>query len=476
MNPENFAFGGGESATMLHPAVLVAMLAAVVLMLALPRKYIVIPFLFVTLLTPTGQNLYIGAHVFVVRILIVAGWSRILWLKATKGADIVPGGVKFIDKAFFLWAIFRASAVMLYYQASGAVVNQGGFLWDALGGYFLLRFLIRDKDDILRLIKTLVATAAVLAATMSYEKFRGLNIFGYLGGTSIRLVPLVRDGAIRAQGAFEHPILAGAFGATSLPLFFWLWKEGKSKTLSILGMAFSTIIVFAAAASTALSSLLAGIIALCFWPVRARMRQFRWGVVILLVSLHLVMKAPVWMLISRVDLVAGNSGYHRAELIDQAVRHFTEWCLIGTDNNFNWGLEMGDVGNQFVAEAISGGLATLVCFIAMISWSFGRIGDARKWARGRLRQEWMVWPLGAALFAHTVAYFGISYFDQMRFSWFALLAIIPAAVDSVKKSMQVPASDVAATLKVNPVPALQPASTDGLTVDSQLVPRSAIWR
>jgi hypothetical protein len=32
------------------------------------------------------------------------------------------------------------------------------------------------------------------------------------------------------------------------------------------------------------------------------------------------------------------------------------------------------------------------------------------------------------VFAHVVAYFGIGYFDQMQFAWFALLAIICVAV------------------------------------------------
>jgi len=432
MRPETFMFGGGESGTMLHPVVLGAMLLTIVLMLTLRRRYVVVPFLFTVLLTPIGQNLYVlGTHVFVLRILILVGWIRIAWTTLSRGTDLVPGGFKFIDKAFMLWAICRASAIILFYQASGALINQGGFLWDALGGYFLLRYLIRDKEDILRTIKAFAVIASVLAISMANEKLRGQNLFGFLGGAAILIVPLVRDGAIRAQGAFEHPILAGTFGATLTPLFFLLWKDGKSKLLAVLGMVASLIIVLAAAASTALSAYLAGILALCFWPIRERMRLFRWGIVIVLVSLHLVMKAPVWMLIARVDLVSGNSGYHRAELIDQCIRHFGDWWLIGTDNNWNWGLEMGDVGNQFVGEAVSGGLATLICFIAMISWSFGRIGTARRSLRGKRRPEWFVWSLGAALFAHIVAYFGISYFDQTAFAWYTLLAMIPVATSAV---------------------------------------------
>jgi hypothetical protein len=429
--PENFTFGGGLNETNLHPAVLVAMLVAIAFMMLLPRKYILVPFLFTVILAPTGQEIYIaGAHVFVSRILILVGWVRIAWMKPSSRDDLVPGGLKFIDKAFVLWALCRTSAFMLLYHSTGALNNQVGFLWDVLGGYFLLRFLIRDREDISRIIKAFARIAAILAVAMVCEGVTGRNPFGLIGG---HLAPLIRDGVPRSEGPFEHAILAGTFGAVSLPLFVWLWKRGDAKFLAVIGMIASWVIVLTSKSSTPLMALVAGIIALCFWPLREHMRLFRWGIVIILVSLHLAMKAPVWMLIARVDLVAGNSGYHRAELIDQSIRHFGEWWLIGTDNNQNWGLEMGDVGNQFIAEAVSGGLATLVCFIVMISWSFGRIGTARKSVRGKLKQEWMVWSLGAAMFAHVVAYFGISYFDQTRFAWYSLLAIVPIGTAAVMK-------------------------------------------
>jgi hypothetical protein len=62
----------------------------------------------------------------------------------------------------------------------------------------------------------------------------------------------------------------------------------------------------------------------------------------------------------------------------------------------------------------------------MLSQAFGRIGSARKIVDGDRKKEWMLWLLGAALFSHVVAFFGISYNDQTLFSWFALLALISA--------------------------------------------------
>jgi hypothetical protein len=92
---------------------------------------------------------------------------------------------------------------------------------------------------------------------------------------------------------------------------------------------------------------------------------------------------------------------------------------------------MWDQANQFVFEAESGGLATLICFVLLISRSFGRIGNARKLVVGDTKKEWMLWLFGAALFSYVVGFFGISYGDQLTFAWFSLLALISAATTSI---------------------------------------------
>jgi hypothetical protein len=424
--PEHFQFGGGLHETMLHPIVLVAMVVAVVLILFLPRKYVIVPVLVTSLLVPLGQEVFVGGfHLFVLRIIILFGCIRIVWTKLLSQTEVASGGFNSVDKAFTLWAIFRALATIVLFASMAAVTGECGFLWDVFGGYFLLRFLIRDCEDITRAAKVLALIALVAAGGMLNEKLHFQNIFGFLGGVPI--IPTVRQGTIRAQGPFEHAILAGTFGATLVPLFFWLWKIGKSKFLAVIGVAASTVITVAAASSTAIIAFGAGIFAICFWPFRKKMRQIRWGILILLVSLHLVMKAPVWFLIARVDVVSGSTSYQRAELIDEFVHHFRDWWLVGSYQSDDWGIDMWDHTNQFVAEGEQGGLTTLICFIAMISLSFARIGKARKAVEGDSEKEWYLWILGAALFSHVVGYFGISYFDQTRFSWFALLAMISAA-------------------------------------------------
>lgn len=446
MPPVNSQFGGGATETMLHPVVAIAMLVAITLMFLLPKKYVVVPFLLAVFLTPAGQELYVGGlHIFVLRILILTGWVRALRTKYSSGTRLIAGGVNSIDKYFVLWACFRVSAVLFLFRASSApVVNQLGFIWDTLGGYFLLRFLIHDQRDIGRVVKTFAAITSVLAVTMLNEKLRGHNVFGLLGG--VPEVSIVREGSIRAQGTFEVCILAGVFAATLMPLFVWLWKNNVAKRAAVAGAVGSTLMVVTSASSTPLLAYLAVIFGICCWPLRKRMRMVRWSLLAMLLVLHITMKAPVWFLIDHVDLVAGNSGYHRAELIDQFVKHFSAWWLIGVKSTMDWGWDMWDLSNQFIAEGEVGGLATLVCFIMLISRAFGRIGRARLRAGRDQHRQWFLWLLGVALFANIVAFFGISYFDQTRIAWYALFAIISAATmhnqQSAGTSILKPAPDV----------------------------------
>ena len=424
-------FGGGATDTVMHPVVAIAMVAAIALMLWLPRKYAMAPFLLGLFLVPGGQELHLGGvHLYVPRIMISFGLARLVWAKHGSNARIFTGGWNDLDKIFTCWAVLHVVAAILYYGADAAVLLQkAAFLWDTLGGYYLLRFLIRDTEDIRRVAKTFAIIVGVLGFAMLNERFRDQNVFGYLG--SIPLVPALREGSIRAQGPFAHSILAGSFAATLPPFFVWLWQSKRTRLLAAVGVAGSTAMVFSSSSSTPLSIYLAVILGICFWPLRGRMRTVRWVFVILLIALSLAMKAPVWFLIARITLVAGNSGWHRAELIDMFFRHFRDWWLVGTNKQASWGFgNLDDLCEQWIGEGETGGLVTLVCFILLITRSFSRIGKARNRLSRSPKQEWLLWLIGVALFAHCVGYFGISYFDQTKFSWFALLCIISVATTS----------------------------------------------
>jgi hypothetical protein len=422
---------------MVHPIILIAVLIAGGFVCFGSRNKALVAFLAGAILIPVDQILLIGPlHFPMLRVLIAFGAIRILRAKLN-GETLFGTGWNRIDRAMIVLTIFQALDGTLLYGESSAVIFQLGNLYSAIGAYFLLRLLIRDEADVLRAVRTFAWIALFVAAIMSYEQATGKNpYYANLGGSRASMYgsSLERDGKFRATGCFGHPILAGTFGAISLPLFAGLWwRDKKSRTLAALGIAAATIIALAANSSTALMGYIAGLIGLSFWPMRRRMRPITWAIVITLVFLHIVMKAPVWHLISRIDITGSSSSYHRYQLINQCILHFSDWWMIGTKSYANWGWDMWDLSNQYVGIADTGGLIPLLAFVAIIVFGFKYVGRACRTTPQR-QQELFVWAIGAALFANVVAFFGIGYFDQTIVAWYALLAIIAAMAGSARKA------------------------------------------
>src|SRR5690606_3405393 len=214
-----------------------------------------------------------------------------------------------------------------------------------------------------------------LAFAMYWEHLTQRNVFSIFGG--VPEVTAIRDGKLRAQGPFAHPILAGTLGASLVPIFIGLWRQRK--LLATTGLFSGVMIALFSSSSGPLFTLLAGLLAVLVWPLRERMRALRWGLFLCIITLHIVMKAPVWALIGRISNIMGQgTGWHRVELINQAVAHFSDWFLIGTQSTSHWGYFLFDVTNQYIRIGVDGGVLTLAFFIAVIAFSFKAVGSCIK--------------------------------------------------------------------------------------------------
>ena len=211
---------------------------------------------------------------------------------------------------------------------------------------------------------------------------------------------------------------------SQLPLFLALWWQGAKKWLITASVISTLFIVYACASSSPLAGVGAVALGIAFYLVRHNMDSIRQWLLGVIVSLHLVMKAPVWSLIARIDLVGGSTGYHRYLLIDNTIRRFSEWWLFGVLSTAHWGWFQFDTANMYVAQAVKGGFLTLVLFIALITFAFKGIGDLLSTLEDGSPDYIFAWLLGVALFTHCMVFIAVSYFGQSTVSWNLLLAII----------------------------------------------------
>lgn len=414
----------------MHPVVLVAFIFATILVFALPRRTMGAPLCFMAFLVPLGQQFYVaGIHLFILRLLIAFAFIKAMALPRN-GSSRLAGGWQKLDTACVLYIVVQAIGTLLQNPDTQAFINQGGFIWDCLGAYFVFRVVIQDEMDVYRVTKYLAVCAAILAIGMLIEQFQMLNVFGALGG-GVRAIPELRDGRVRSQGAFFHPLTAGAYAAMTVPLFVLLWKIGRAKLIAAVGFGSSTVMVLCTQTSTSVMSYMAAIAAILLWRIRDRMRAVRVGILAALLLLNAIMKSPVWWIIGHIDVTGSSSSYQRAALVDNFIRHFSQWWIIGS-NSDSWGWDMWDVQNQYVAVGLSGGLLALICFVLVFSRGFGSLGDAMKRAVHAEREKWLYWLLGCALFVNLVAFFGVNYFDQVRVAWFAVLAMISAVTANAR--------------------------------------------
>ena len=422
MEPKNFQFGGGSTETILHPLVAVGMLIATMLILMLPRRKAITPFLLAFFTIPAAQVVVAGGvHFTVLRILILTVLARMVFFRGSSPGKFV-GGFNAIDRVVVLWSLSALIIFNVQWMNTQALIKSLGDLVETLGSYLAVRFLIPDGEAVRRTIKALAAICVILGACMIIEQFTQQNVFGFLGA----LQPEIREGHIRSGGVMGS-LGSGVFAGVLIPLFLWLWTERKSRMAACAGLAGATAMVLASYASTSWMTYGASLLGLGFWPLRKRMRLLRWGLVAILGGLHLVMHGPVWSLIEKIDLTGGSSSYHRYMLVDNCIRHFGDWWLFGSKSYGDWGFVMFDVCNQFVLAALRGGLVTLILYIAIYKRSFGTIGMARKHVDGDRRQEWFLWCLGSALFATVVSSFGIDYMVYLMMFLCSLLVGISVA-------------------------------------------------
>lgn len=405
------------------PAV-VFLLVSVVAIWVVPRAWAPVPLLAGACYMTLGQGIEVAGLGFpIIRLLLLAGVLRVL-LRSERPA----GGLLGMDKLLFAWAAWAIVASTYHDNPKATLVNYLGMVYNAFGTYFLIRCFCQNADDLLRVVRITAWILVPLATEMLIEQLIQRNLFAIFGG--VPETPAVRNGGVRSQGPFEHAILAGTVGAVCIPMMMGLWR--RHPISAKLGLVACAVMVLTSASSGPITSVLLAIFALGLWRWRHWTKQMRIAAVVGYILLDLVMKAPPYYLIARMDIVSGSTGWHRAELINSSLKHLHEWWLTGTDytrhwmpTGVSWSPDHTDITNHYIAQGVRGGLPLTFLFIALLWCGFRYIGESvRFFAYWDAERGFFAWSFGAGLFAHAATCLSVSYFDQsILFLYLALAAV-----------------------------------------------------
>jgi hypothetical protein len=401
-----------------NPLLLLLCVTLVGMQAGLSRRWAFLPLLIAACHTPYTP--FMGGMT-VARLVILSGLLR--------------GGVK----GWLAWSPRNPLDLLVAAFAAIALASTAGHAWepynpliirlrlvlDVVGTYLYMRAYLSDHESMERLAAGLAIILMPFAFLLLAEKQSGLNPYAAIGAGNLH--SLVRDGGFRAQGPFGTPILAGTVGAVAMPLLIPLLNTRRR--LAISGLVAAGVVVYASASSGPISTAAIGLGVVYFWRWKQHLRSVLTVLCIGLIILHFVKERPIWYLMALMDLVGGSTGWHRAYLIDMAVKHLGEWWLIGTDYTRHWmpyGLEAVpehcDLTNYYIQLGVTSGLSLVACLIA-IQWKSFRLISSRMrdLQESDTTQQYALWCLGAVLSAHAITFLSISYFDQIYVFFWGLL-------------------------------------------------------
>lgn len=357
-----------------------------------------------------------------IRILLLIGLLRI-FMKRERPQGLMLG----MDWAFIAWSVWAISASLFYKNPAEIFENRLGMIYNGLGIYFLMRSFCKTEEDIRKIIQITCWLLVPVSLFMFYEHFFNYNIFSILGG--VQSDSLIREGRVRAQGPFAHSILAGTVGGVCIPTMIGILRYHPLS--AYVGIVACLGMVIFSASSGPILSVISGLFAIFIWRWRHLTKYLFIAAVIVYIFLELVMKAPAYYLIARIKVGEGRA-YHRAAIIESAIKYFNEWWIVGTDYTRHWipygvpwSPDHADITNHYIGQGVKGGLLLMLLFILILWIGFHYVRIILKlWSRESLKRRFFVWSLGASLFAHTVSCLGVAYYDQSILFLYLTLAMV----------------------------------------------------
>ena len=300
-------------------------------------------------------------------------------------------------------------------------LSSGGWLEFLRRGLSLLvlAFVVRaylTKDQFIAITTATGLIAIPTAFAFWHEHTTLENLYHIFGGVPEK--PAVRSGEVRAQGPFGHPIYAGVFWITFSCFFIWraiIVPTLIRKLFWVIAIGSALVIGFSTSSSTPIMAFAAISLCWCAYIFRDYRGYFLPTLLLTVVALHIVMKAPVWHLISRVGTAEGSTSHFRFRMVDAFIRNIDEWFITGTQSTAHWFWGGQDIVNQFVYFGVRGGAITLFLFLIIVFLVVKHLSKRFEvYQRKNMPERWMIWAFIVSICSTLITFIGVSYFAQLE--------------------------------------------------------------
>lgn len=317
--------------------------------------------------------------------------------------------------------------------------NEAGHLIDTYFAYLAARLCLTDYKAIVTSVKWIAIALVPLAMLGVIESYTGwgpyYKLVKYCPWQQVSEPTLnIRSGFYRAIGPFSHPILFGAAFAMFLPMVYWLRHQGGSwRTMSY--------IIIGILAIGALSSMSSGpvmmlIFATCFLLLERHKNYVKPILILIAVSCVLVQvlsnRTFYHVLASYADPIGG-SGWHRAMLLDMAIKHFSEWWLVGYgQQDPGWGAALGmtwtDITNHYLVAGVKYGMLGVIALCGVLIVSVRMLIRLYKSNRSPLLMSWY-WAMGSVIVAFIISFNAFHLFGQANTLFYCILGFVGSSAN-----------------------------------------------
>lgn len=355
----------------------------------------------------------------------------------------------FIDVAVAIASFWIMLSFMLHYGFQNGLVRGGGLFVDTALSYLVARASVARFDELRYLLMILLPGLMLAGSLLALESLSGrllfrpayVSLFGSVqsavteGGSVTGLDTETRLGLMRAYGPFEHPILAGVFMASFLPLYYF---SGLRSWPFWMGLAVTLTAIFSLSSGAFLCLFIAlGAIGVNY--LKRYLPQLSWWTVsaftmLLVIVAHIASQNGIISVLSRITLTPHTADYRVAiwRYGWKTIENFP-WFGIGYKSWERLSWMHDSVDAHFLLLGMRHGVLVPLILAAAVIYGLIRLGSLSSALKPQDKQLAIGINISIVMLfvvAQTVAFFGSGTIAFMIF-----LALLAAAVGDAHEAV-----------------------------------------
>ncbi|MFA5422302.1 MAG: hypothetical protein WC374_00395 [Phycisphaerae bacterium] len=410
---------------------LVAIIGSGLILLTRPRWWLPI-FLGVVAFYPCNLTVPLGTIDFTAgRIVIFVMLAKgLMFSNIFRGFKLI-----WLDKLIIIYFIAQIAAGSATMDMGELLENRAGAICDLMLPYFIVRAVMKKKEDYLFFIKAAMVIAVPIAVLGIFQSITGINPYEPLrqyaawGARSAEQSAQTRYGLYRATGSFPQPIMFGLYFAMLGPMAVGLYHYIQNKPFFYMGIAAMGVGAFSSLSSGPyFAAALSGLF-IAMYHYRKKWKTLVLIAALMCLTVEVISNRHFYEVLDRFSL-SGSAVWYRSRLIEVALFEGgmnNHWVVGYGHSDPNWGPRIdgrsfSDVVNHYLVVLCRYGLVGLIPFLTIVGTAMWKLVKVFK-KNSRTRDAWMLWCFSGAMFGTLIAMNSVMLFGPPWTIFYIMLAL-----------------------------------------------------